>query len=99
MPTYFRTDRFIKDLEGLSEDAKQNFREAVQKFVEDLKRDGIMRTSLGIRAIRSRPGSGIMEFHFEGDGRATFQYGTSKIEGEAHVIWRRVGTHAVYNAP
>jgi hypothetical protein len=42
---------------------------------------------------------GVYEFHFEGDGRATFEYGESMRVGEVHVIWRRVGTHAIYLNP
>jgi hypothetical protein len=33
------------------------------------------------------------------DGRATFQFGDSVVEGEPHVIWRRVGTHNIFGQP
>ncbi|HEV7161625.1 MAG TPA: hypothetical protein VGN25_00075 [Solirubrobacteraceae bacterium] len=35
------------------------------------------------------------EITFAPDGRATFEYGVEVMAGEPHVIWRRVGTHAV----
>lgn len=33
------------------------------------------------------------------DGRATFEYGKEIRPGEAHIIWRRIGTHAIFRAP
>jgi hypothetical protein len=34
-----------------------------------------------------------------GDGRATFEYGDEIQPGEAHIIWRRIGTHSVFRQP
>ncbi|WP_281288337.1 hypothetical protein [Haloactinospora alba] len=31
------------------------------------------------------------------DGRATWQYGDEQRPGIVHVIWRRVGTHAIFD--
>jgi len=42
---------------------------------------------------------GIWEITFAPDGRATFEYGEELVEGEAHVIWRRVGGHGVLAEP
>ncbi len=39
------------------------------------------------------------EMTFAPDGRATFEYGKELVEGEAHVIWRRVGGHGVLAEP
>ena len=33
------------------------------------------------------------------DRRATFQYGDEVHTGQPHVIWRRVGTHAIFRRP
>lgn len=33
------------------------------------------------------------------DGRATFQYGEELHPGQPHIIWRRVGTHAIFRRP
>jgi len=30
------------------------------------------------------------------DGRATWQYGQELRAGEAHVIWRRIGSHEIF---
>jgi len=34
-----------------------------------------------------------------GNLAATFEYGDEVTEGEPHVVWRRVGTHAIFNRP
>jgi len=41
----------------------------------------------------------VFEMTSADDGRATFQYRDAVIEAEPHVIWRRVGTHDVFNQP
>lgn len=33
------------------------------------------------------------------NGRATFEYGDEVVEGQPHVVWRRIGTHAVLTSP
>jgi hypothetical protein len=33
------------------------------------------------------------------DGRATFEYGSEIIEGEPHIVWRRIGGHEIFNSP
>jgi len=42
---------------------------------------------------------GVFETTWDNDGRATFSYGEERIPGQAHVIWRRVGTHAIFTPP
>jgi hypothetical protein len=97
VPTYFRTNRFIRDYGDLTDGQREHFKVAVSKFVEDLKRDGEVRSSLGIRPLQRCPG--VFEFHFEGDGRATFSYGETRVKGEVHIDWRRIGSHSVYKDP
>lgn len=41
----------------------------------------------------------VWEMTFAGDARATFAYGEPEREGEAHVVWRRIGTHQVLGDP
>jgi hypothetical protein len=36
---------------------------------------------------------------WDNDGRATFGYGDERIPGQPHVIWRRIGTHAIFTPP
>jgi hypothetical protein len=33
------------------------------------------------------------------DGRATFEYGPEARPREAHIIWRRIGTHSIFRQP
>jgi hypothetical protein len=39
---------------------------------------------------------GVFEFRWAPDGRALFAYGTSPHPGDVHIIWLRIGTHAIY---
>jgi hypothetical protein len=36
---------------------------------------------------------------WDNDGRATFSYGAEQITGQVHVIWRRIGTRAIFAPP
>lgn len=51
----------------------------------------------GLRVKRVQGANGVWEITFAPDGRATFAYGTEVIAGEPHVIWRRVGSHHVFD--
>lgn len=95
MPTYERTSRFDRDWNGLSQADRNRFRKAVGTFIRDVG-TGSFRPGLRVKAMQGA--SGIFEMTWAPDGRATFQYGQSQGSG-AHVIWRRVGTHAVLREP
>ena len=41
----------------------------------------------------------VWELTFAPDGRATFRYGPQVRPGEPHIVWLRVGTHAVLDQP
>ncbi len=41
----------------------------------------------------------IWELTWAADGRATFEFGAQRRPGEAHVVWRRLGTHSVFDQP
>jgi hypothetical protein len=97
MPTYARAPRFDKDFAGLTHAEQAAFRVAVAKFVEDIASGGPFRKGLRVKGIQGSPG--IVEMTGGDDGRATFQYGPNQLPGEAHVIWRRVGTHATFSNP
>ncbi|MPZ90623.1 MAG: hypothetical protein GEU68_03175 [Actinobacteria bacterium] len=97
MPTYGRTDRFKKDHAALSPEDKARFRSAVDKFVADLKAERPFRK--GLRVERLQGTEAIFEMTWADDGRATFENEDEQVEGEPHVIWRRVGTHEVFGKP
>lgn len=96
MPTYSVTRRFRADLERLDPAQRAKFRIAVEKFLADLP-SGRFRNGLRVKGIRGA--DGIFEMTWDGDGRATFEFGPEQRPGEPHVIWRRIGTHAVLDEP
>ena len=96
MPTYDRTRRFDRDYKSLTPEQRAAFRSAVAKFVKDLPSGHFGR---GLRVKGIQGADGVFEMTLAGDGRATFQYGPEIEVGEAHVVWRRVGTHQILTGP
>lgn len=96
MPTYGRTDTFISDFNKLTREQRDAFLRVLPDFIDDVN-ERSFRHSLRIRGVQGAPG--VFEMTWAQDGRATFQYGQEIIAGEPHVIWRRVGTHSVFNRP
>ena len=97
MPTYTRLPRFDRDYAALGPQEKAAFKAAVRKFVEDIERGRGFRKGLRVKGVQGS--TGVYELTWADDGRATFEYGSSRSAGEPHVIWRRVGTHAVLAKP
>ncbi|MPZ68026.1 MAG: hypothetical protein GEU71_00665 [Actinobacteria bacterium] len=97
MPTYGKTERFKKDYADLSPEARKRFKNAVKKFVEDLRAGRPFRKGLRVKGVKGA--SGIFEMTWADDGRATFEFGDEGREGETHIIWRRVGAHDVFGEP
>jgi hypothetical protein len=98
VPTYDQTDRFRRDYKALSPERKQSFKRAVAVFAEDLDRaEGRFRPGLRVKGVRGA--RGVFELTFEEDGRAIFEFGEPIIAGKPHIIWRRVGTHAILDDP
>jgi hypothetical protein len=42
---------------------------------------------------------GMYELTWAPDGRATFSLGDEVRPGHPHVVWRRIGTHAIFDEP
>ncbi len=105
MPTYEMTQRFKNDLRDLTSTQKALVRKARREFVQCLKTwedDGCVGVprfpkSLGVKPVHGV--SGIMEFAWDDDGRATWEIGVQQRPRKMHVIWRRIGTHAIYKQP
>ena len=95
MPTYERATRFDRDLAALDGEERTRFREAVERFVADLRTE-TFRPGLRVRGVAGAPG--VFEMSWAPNGRATFQYGPTRGQGP-HVIWRRVGTHDIFGEP
>ena len=96
LPTYDRTDSFKRDYAALTPDQKRAAHRALEHFKQDLE-SGLFRKGLRVKGVGGA--KGVFEMTWADDGRATFQYGDEIIEGEPHVIWRRIGTHAILSKP
>ena len=96
MPTFETLPRFERDWKTLTAQQQATFRKVVTAvFVPDLADpDRPFRPGLHVKAVTARPG--VFEMTWDSDGRATFSYGDERIAGQAHVIWRRIGTHAIF---
>ncbi len=105
MPTFEAHDRFWREYECLRDDQQDAFNQALREFISVLRdwererRPGnpIFPQRLGITAMVKQ--RNIKEFAWAGDGRCTWEYGTPQIPDKFHVIWRRIGTHAIYKDP
>lgn len=96
MPTFAWVSRFRSDFDALTPTQQTAFLLAVTQFVEDL-RTGRFRKGLRVKGVKGA--KGVFEMTWAGDGRATFQYGEAVVEGKPHIIWRRIGTHAIFGEP
>jgi len=97
VPTYAWLARFRADFERLTPAQQAVFLVSVGQFVEDLRSGRQFRKGLRVKGIQGA--AGIFEMTWADDGRATFEYGQEVVEGEPHVVWRRVGTHSVFKQP
>lgn len=97
MPTFAWLARFRADFEGLTPAQQAAFLLAVDQLVEDLQSGRPFRKGLRVKGVQGA--SGIFEVTWADDGRATFEYGDEVVKGEAHVVWRRVGTHSIFKQP
>lgn len=95
MPSHERTRRFERDWKALAEGDRERFRTAFQRFDADLTA-GAFRPGLRVKGVEGT--DSIFEMTWAPDGRATFEYGSPQGRG-AHVIWRRIGRHAVFRRP
>jgi hypothetical protein len=89
--------RFANDFDSLSPDQQAASLIAVTQFVEDLQRERGFRKGLRVKGVKGA--AGIFEMTWADDGRATFEYGEPVREGQAHIVWRRIGTHAIFTEP
>ena len=99
MPTFETLPRFERDWKNLTARQQATFRTVVvDAFVPDLTAaDRPFRPGLRVKGVAAHPG--VLEMTWDNDGRATFSYGSERIAGQAHIIWRRIGTHAIFTPP
>jgi hypothetical protein len=96
-PTFETSSPFQRDFTSLPSDHRDRFRIAVGELVADLKDGRTPRPGLRIKGVQGAPG--VFEMTYAPDGRATFQYGSPVRKGEAHIVWRRIGTHGILKNP
>lgn len=72
---------------------------AILKANEQDGARGILRfpRRLGIKPMAGY--RSIMELAWAPDGRCTWQFGANVRAGMYHVIWRRIGSHDIYQDP
>jgi hypothetical protein len=94
MPTFETLPRFERDWKSLSAQQKAAFRKIItEAYVPDLAApDRPFRPGFRVKGVTAHPG--VFEMTWDNDGRATFSYREEQIAGQAHVVWRRIGTHA-----
>jgi hypothetical protein len=97
VPRFAWLARFGVDFDRLTPAQKVAFLAAVAQFVEDLRTGGQLRKGLRVKGVRGA--GGVFEMTWADDGRATFQYGEAVVEGEPHIVWRRIGTHEIFKQP
>jgi hypothetical protein len=97
MPTFAWLARFGTDFDALSPSQQAAFLAAVVQFVEDLRSGSGFRNGLRVKGVKGA--AGIFEMTWADNGRATFEYGDAIVAGEPHIVWRRVGTHTIFDRP
>jgi len=97
LPTYAWLARFGADFDALSPERQSASLATVGQFVDDLVRGEGFRNGLRVKGVKGA--AGVFEMTWAGDGRATFEYGDPVVEGQPHVIWRRVGPHFIFDQP
>jgi hypothetical protein len=95
---------FIRDLHRLSQAERETFmqvvREAFHPACERYVADPSAPWPRGLRVkrLQGHPGVWEMTWSFAGpDGRATFEW--IEMDGEAAVLWRRIGGHEIFDRP
>jgi len=98
MPTREVLASFWRDWDRLTPQQQRAFRAALVQFIADIADGGeSFHPRLRVKRVQGHPG--VWEMTWAPDGRATFEYGAEVRAGEAHVIWRRIGTHSVFRRP
>jgi hypothetical protein len=98
VPTFERLARFDREFRRLPRELQRAFLAMLPVFIAALKENPPVFPP-ALRVHRVQGSSSVWEITFSPDGRATFEYGAEVLAGEPHVIWRRVGTHAVLSEP
>lgn len=97
MPTHEELTRFLREWAKLTPPQQTLFLAAVNEVIEDLRAHRSFRPSLRIEGVQGHPG--IFEMTWANNGRATFHYGAEQRPGDAHIVWRRISSHDIFQEP
>lgn len=97
-PTYEASRRFLREFSKLTNEQRRAFLDARDELVAGLrKRPPEFAPPLRVKRVQGIPD--VWELTWAADGRATFRVGAEVLSRELHVVWLRVGTHAVLDDP
>lgn len=91
MPTHEALAAFQRQFGKLDAPQKEAFRRALAVFLANLKAGGAFSPELRVHKLVNTE---IWSLTFAKDGRALFRYGQQVAEGEMHIVWEAIGTHA-----
>jgi hypothetical protein len=96
MPTFETLPRFERDWKSLTSQQQALLPQGgVRGLVPDLAAaDRPFRPGLRVKGVAAH--LGVFEMTWDNDGRAAFSYGAERVPGQPHVIWRGIGTHAIF---
>jgi hypothetical protein len=97
-PTYERSARFERDTRKLSREQRRAFLAARDELVAGLRAQP-PQFAPRLRVKRVQGTQDVWEMTWAADGRATFRYGEQVLPGEPHIVWLRIGTHAILDDP
>ena len=105
MPTWEAGARFLSEYGHLTPHEQEIFARTRDECVRILRgweltgSHGVPHfpNRLGVKPMASE--RGIFEFAWAPDGRCTWQYGAARRAGMCHVVWRRIGSHRIYDDP
>lgn len=97
-PTYERSARFTRDMRKLSDTQRRAFLTARDELVAGLRVQP-PQFAPRLRVKRVQGTEDVWEMTWAADGRATFRYGPQVLPAEPHIVWLRIGTHAILDDP
>lgn len=95
-PTYAVEPRFWREFDRLDAAQQAAFLAARDAFVHALEHTpGPFPPRLRVKRVQGT--TGVWELSWAPDGRATFRYGDERHPGVPHIIWLRIGSHAIFD--
>ena len=91
MPTYESLAAFQRQWDKLDSHQRAAFKRALAVFIASLKAGGKFSPELRVHKLVNTE---IWSLTWASDGRALFRYGQSIVDGEPHIVWEAIGTHA-----